>query len=296
MRIAHVVLAHRLPEQAGRLARALAHPDDEVLVHVDARVDVAPFAAAVGDAARLIPRSACRWGGFGMVEAALTGIREALASAGGPPDHVCLLSGQDYPIVSRAAMAARLAEAGGAVFMEAYAMPRPAFVDGGGLDRLERWYLRPSRAWSLPNRIVPWWPRRTLPAGLSPHGGGQFWCLPVDVARWVVEEVDARPELERFFRRSFVPDETFFQTLIMSGPHGPRVAGDDLHFVDFAPVDGVKHPRVLTAEDLPALAASGDLYARKFEDPAVLDLVDELRTTRTASPGVSAPARTARTA
>ena len=46
-----------------------------------------------------LPRVACYWGGFSLLEATLVGIESILAS-GNPPDYAMLLSGQDYPLRS----------------------------------------------------------------------------------------------------------------------------------------------------------------------------------------------------
>ncbi|MEA2170904.1 MAG: hypothetical protein QOF76_4204, partial [Solirubrobacteraceae bacterium] len=255
MRLAYIVLAHDAPDQLARLTRRLAVEDDRVFVHVDARVPRAPFDAAVGslDGVRMLPSVASPWGGFGLVHAPLIGIRQALAEAD-PPDRLVLLSGRDYPIKPRAAIVERLREP--VAFMEAFALPAPGFTDGGGMDRLERYYLRPSRRWSLPNRFVPFWPRRRLPAGLRPFAGKQFWCLPRDVAAAVCRDLDERPEIEAFFRHSFVADESFFQMLVLNGPHAARVVSDDLRFIRHA--TGEAHPRLLTAADFDEIAASSD--------------------------------------
>lgn len=279
MRIAHIILAHRLPQQLARLITRLKYTQDSLLLHIDARSPLAPFEQALQPLGRShvpvpLPRTKCRWGGFGLVEASLTGIRNALAVRP-RPDYLCLLSGQDYPLATRERMEARLGGSDGAAFLEHFSLPREGFTDGGGLDRLERFYLRPSRRWSFPNRFVPLVPRRRLPAGLLPYAGTQFWFLPADIAQDVLDAVNADPQIIRFFRHSFVPDESFFQMLVLSGPHRDRVVNDDLRYVEHEA--GERHPRLLTVDSFDSLAASADLFARKFDagtDTAVLDRID----------------------
>src|SRR5215211_3819562 len=206
MRLAHIVLAHTLPEQLVRLVGRLHDPNDLVLIHVDRRQSLRPFTTALGGLlerpeVRLLPRVRCRWGGFGLVQAALNGIEAALA-ADARPDYVCLLSGQDYPIKTRSRMVDVLTRADGHVFLRHFPLPRKGYVDDGGMARLERWYLRPSRRWSLPNRFVPFFPKRRVPGGLRPYGGTQFWLMPGEVAASVISYVAANPGLARFFRHS----------------------------------------------------------------------------------------------
>jgi len=280
MRLAHIVLAHTLPEQLVRLVGRLHDPNDLVLIHVDRRQSLRPFTTALGGLlerpeVRLLPRVRCRWGGFGLVQAALNGIEAALA-ADARPDYVCLLSGQDYPIKTRSRMVDVLTRADGHVFLRHFPLPRKGYVDDGGMARLERWYLRPSRRWSLPNRFVPFFPKRRVPGGLRPYGGTQFWLMPGEVAASVISYVAANPGLARFFRHSLVADESFFQMIVLNGPHRARVVNDDLRFVDHE--EGEAHPRILTCGDLPALrSAPTALFARKFDvgrDRQVLDLID----------------------
>jgi hypothetical protein len=86
--------------------------------------------------------------------------------------------------------------------------------------------------------------------------------------------------LMRHYRRTIVPSESFFATVLMNDPE-LRVSSDDRRFVSFAP--GAAHPDVLTEADLDRLMASGAHFARKFDaeaDAAVLDRLDELRLSR----------------
>jgi hypothetical protein len=279
LRLGYVVVAHTRPGQVGRLVERLSRGGDRVYLHVDRRVEIAPFLRALGPAAErssveLLPRVRCRWGGWGIVAATLAGLRAATRGSD-RPDHLLLLSGLDYPIAPRDRLAEHLAASGGAIFTEAEPMPVADLPDGGGLDRLTRRYLRPARAWSLPNRRIPWWPERRLPAGLEPHHGSQFWCMPRDAAEWIRDELDRRPELERFWAGSFVADEHAIPSLLMSGPLRDRVAGRHLHHMRHP--HGQSHPDLLRAEDVAELGASGAFLARKFDEavhPGALDAVE----------------------
>ena len=53
---------------------------------------------------------------------------------------------------------------------------------------------------------------------------------------------------------------------------GLRLHPDNRRYVRFEP--GSPNPRVLTLDDLDAALASGADFARKFDDPAVLDELD----------------------
>jgi hypothetical protein len=72
-----------------------------------------------------------------------------------------------------------------------------------------------------------------------------------------------------------VPDESFFQTILINSRLADRIVNDDLRYIDWS--EGRASPRILTSDDLDSLLASGDLFARKFDarvDERVLDMLD----------------------
>lgn len=293
MAIAYLVLAHRLPEQVGRLVGRLRHPDDLVWVHIDRKVDITPFRDAVRDGSSCrvdwaAERVSCHWGGYGIVAATLAGMRHALQVR---PDvtHVVLLSGQDYPIACQQDIRGFFQRQMGRTFMFAKPAGQPA-AEGqllatnedwwwnGNDGHLRRWHYRLPHKWgALPNRLTPFVPLRRLPSGLIPHQGSAFWAMDAHTAAYVLTYLDDRPAVGRFFSRSYIPDENIFQMIVMSGPRSTCVAQDDLHFIRWQPVHRT-HPEVLRARDADAMLQSSKLFARKFDtslDSEVLDLLDE---------------------
>ena len=91
MKLLFVILAHDRPADAAELARTLvaATSDGRALIHFDARASAAAFealGAAVADEPRIglvKKRVACRWGGFGLVEAPLNALAQAEADGAG---------------------------------------------------------------------------------------------------------------------------------------------------------------------------------------------------------------------
>jgi hypothetical protein len=85
------------------------------------------------------------------------------------------------------------------------------------------------------------------------------------------------PALVRFFKYVDVPDEIFFQTVLLNSPYRDIIVNDNLRHIDWKdPTAG--SPAVLTRSDFPALAESPKLFARKFDvrvDAGILDMIDE---------------------
>ena len=141
MKLLFVILAHDRPAEVAELARTLvaAASDARALIHFDARADAAAFAAlaaAVADEPRIglvARRVACRWGGFGLVEAPLNALAQAEAE-GQSPDYAILLSGACLPCRPVASLERFLLENAGREFIES---EDESWVTGGW--RSERW-------------------------------------------------------------------------------------------------------------------------------------------------------------
>lgn len=88
----------------------------EVIVHVDAKVDLSPFAAAVEHCTNvrmLQDRVQVNWGGYSQVRAIRALVRKGLEFAN-DDDYLVLLSGSDYPLRAVDELVAHLVEHGGA--------------------------------------------------------------------------------------------------------------------------------------------------------------------------------------
>jgi hypothetical protein len=277
MRVGYIVTAHTLPDHLVRLIRRLDSDNARFFVHVDRRAPASVMATVereLGGAARvqLLPRHRCHWASFSLVQAALEGVR-AIVDSPEELDYGVLLTGQDYPLRPASLIERRLQDADGRSFLT----HRPA--TGRFLRRLTRFHWHGTvlgRRVRLPNRLMPLTVKRSLPPGLEPYTGSAHWCLSRECLRYIRDLESRRPQLIDFFRWSAVPDEQFFQTILMSSSLAQTVVNDDLRYMDWS--DGANSPRTLTSADLDRLLASDDLFARKFDprvDAHVLDALDE---------------------
>jgi hypothetical protein len=273
MRMAYIVAAHRDLDQLERLLRRLDDGQTTLVVHVDSRAGAAPYAALrrrTDDlAVEYLERRRCWWGGFGVVGAALAGLRHLLSS-GDRFEYVGLLSGQDYPLRPQPAIRSELAAAGGRSYLHHFRLPFAGWGPEGGLDRVRRWHLVSPLVLHL---RVPW--DRRIPGGLAPYGGGRPWLLARAAAEHVDDVVERRPELVAFFRHVLHPDEILIQTILLNSPLASTIVDDHRQYVRWA---GGARPATLTVRDLPAVLATDCLFARKFEaaDTEVLDRLDAL--------------------
>jgi Core-2/I-Branching enzyme len=271
VKIAYVISAYKKPDHLARLIRRLhTGAETQFAVHVDAKTDDAVYDAmrrAVQDLdVAFVPRHACHWGGFGHVEASLKGVREVVAR-GWDPDYTILLSGQDYPIKSNPYVRGFLDRGEGRSFFLHFPLPTENWTSGG-LDRIRRWHWRYHGVHvSLPLR-------RWLPGGLAPWGGSAYWIASRSALQTIVEFVDGHPEYVDFFRHVDIPDELFFQTILLNSPEAEHCVDFRLHYTEWSRIPA---PAILTGADYPHLVDSSCLFARKFDadvDAEVLDRID----------------------
>jgi hypothetical protein len=108
-------------------------------------------------------------------------------------------------------------------------------------------------------------------------GRSQWFSITKPAAKYVVQFADAHPQVMRFFRRTWGPDEIFFPTILHNSPFRPTIVRDNnLRYIDWS--TGMASPKTLTLADLRAIMASGSFFARKFDphtDAQVLEAIDQ---------------------
>jgi hypothetical protein len=102
--------------------------------------------------------------------------------------------------------------------------------------------------------------------------GSDWFALSRPVFDDLMQEVRQSAGLLAYFRRTYIPSESFFHTLVL--PKWEHLnSGSNLQFVRFRP--NRAHPDTLTDDDWDDLVASGEFFARKF-DPEDLELLDRI--------------------
>ncbi|MDT7953114.1 MAG: beta-1,6-N-acetylglucosaminyltransferase, partial [Acetobacteraceae bacterium] len=218
-----------------------------------------------------LPRHLCHWGRFGPVAAAIEGMRWFVRT---DADYAILLSGMCFPIRSQAVIRAQLGQLAGRSMMEHFAFPIPQWSgpDRGGYARIERYFVR------IPGRKrpvkLPFLKRKAL-AGFHPFGGSFYWCLSRAAVEQALQTIDEKPWLVVYFKSTYIPDEMFFQTVLMNSPAAPMIDNKLIHYLDWS-ARGTG-PAVIGRDDIPAVAASDALFVRKVQDTAVMQALAESR-------------------
>lgn len=270
--IAYLVLVHRYPEQFKRLFRAIHDPENHYLIHVDRNAgpalaaELRIFLADYPNAALLESRKML-WGGYSLVDAELRGMAKLLEMN---PDWKCFinLSGQDFPLKSQRRIKGFLAEHPEREFIRVLDQAK---IRPDTMDRVRKHVVEQD------DRIVRTSITRTFLGGATPYIGHQ-WKI---VSRAFCDFVCNDPSVERykaFYRNTFIPDEGFFQTVIMNTATHGQIVNDDKRMIDWVTDGDIKlRPRNFTARDAVQLINSSDLFARKFDtrvDAEIFDILE----------------------
>jgi len=294
MKLAFLIAAHTQPELLARLARRLRGPGSSIFIHIDQKADIRPFEKALreNDAGdfHLVPRARSGWGTFGQVRASLALLISAL-EYDREAERFILISGQDYPLMTPARMAAFFEANADTDFFTCHPLPWSEWEGNGGLDRLRRYHFPMGRySFAYPSENLPgsrvaraahaacslFLPQeRPLPEEIALYGGSNWWNLTRHSAMAVLEFHLRHKRFRRMFRFTKSADEIYFQTALLNSPSRQPVEGDDLRCVFW---DGRRdeHPAILRMEDYAEIAASRKLFARKMDALFSLPLMERI--------------------
>jgi len=222
--IAYILLSHKDPGGVIAQATRLTAAGDCVAVHYDDRAPEAEFqqirAALGGNPAVTFAkrRQKCGWGGWSLVEATLQSLAAAM-EAFPRATHFYMLSGDCMPIKT-AKYAHAFLESADVDYIESFDFFTSDWIKTGikeGRLIYRHWFNeRTHKIWFY--RSVAWQKRlglaRRVPEDLQMQIGSQWWCLRRRTVEWVMDFTRRRRDVMRFFRTTWIPDETFFQTLV----------------------------------------------------------------------------------
>ncbi len=280
-RIVYFISAHKEPERISRLVNRLQGSSDFVHIHFGTDIEkqkVSNWSRILEEDCpdsnlRITSEVPCAWGSFGIVDATLRAMKyyEDFKY-----DYFINLSGECYPIKHPVVIRKTL-DGQTSAFIEVLELPYCGWGSDGGMFRIwNRFYTIPL---GKSSRKLFWIPRlrRKLPCNLKPYGGSTWFCMPKRLVGYLMDYVAKNPSVTSFFRRARMPDEMFFQTILMGSPFRSGIVNDNRRYIDWV---GAKHghPRYLTSADLGKFMNSDKLFARKFslaEDRYILDAIDQ---------------------
>ncbi len=274
MKIAHLILTHKNPSQLEKLIKAMSHPAFDFYIHIDKKVDAAPFLFLINNINIYIIKNRAKiyWAGYGTIQATLNGFAEILPKA---YDYINVISAQDFPIKSSEYIYQYIKEYKGTEFITCESIENE-WIEAA--PRVKKYHFI---NWQIPgkyrmemfaNKILS---ERKFPLDYKIVGRANWFTITHKAADYIIEFLKKNPAIIKYFKYCWGADEFIFSTIIYNSHFKDKIE-NNLVYVDWSA--GEAHPKILTCEDLPALKNSVKLFARKFDtdtDSMILKKIEE---------------------
>ena len=222
-KIAFILLCHRDPEAIIQQATQLTAKGDFVSIHFDERAGASDFksiqtALKENPSVVLAPRIKCGWGEWSLVQATLNAVKAA-EKAFPQATHFYMVSGDCMPIKS-AKFVHEFLEDTGKDYIESFDYFKSGWIKTGMQEErlIYRHYFNERSHKKLFYAALEAQKqlglKRAVPKDLEIMIGSQWWCLRRTTIEAILELLEKRRDIIRFFRTTWIPDETFFQTLV----------------------------------------------------------------------------------
>ena len=275
-RIAFILLCHKDPDAIIDQAERLTAVGDYMSIHFDARARPEHYRkirAALDDNPNVTfarRRIKCGWGEWSLVQATLHAI-EAAVDAFPRATHFYMLSG-DCMAIKSAEFAHELLDSADVDYIESFDYFDSDWIKTGIKEerliyrhffneRNNKWLFYQSMEWQRWLGM-----ERAIPEDLQIQIGSQWWCLRRRTIEWVLDFTRARKDVMRFFRTTWIPDETFFQTIVRHLVPGTEIRSRTLTFLLFTDYG---MPVTFYNDHYDLLLSQDYLFARKISPEAL---------------------------
>lgn len=290
--IAYFILVHRYPQQFKRLFKAIYDPKNHYLIHMDKRADknlhqeITSFLADFPNS-HILKSQFVVWGGYSMVEAELRGMKKLL-KLNAKWEFFINLSGQDFPLKSQFAIKHFLKQNTGKSFIK---IADQVKMRPNTLNRIQNYFVESDNGFSgTPIK-------RAYLTNVIPYIGGQWKILSRECCEFICSNRKVA-KFRRYYRHTLIPDESFFQTVLMNTNYPGIIINDDKRAIIWIPDIRIRlrskiftdnetkfliasgkiklRPKTFTTKDLPFLFRSNSLFARKFDETVDQEIFDKL--------------------
>ncbi|MDR7239962.1 beta-1,6-N-acetylglucosaminyltransferase [Neobacillus drentensis] len=287
-RTAYILQIHKNPDQVNKfIKQIISHEQADVYIHMDKKnyekickkISKSPSVFILQESVDI------KWGDISMVDATLLLLKKVVDS-GKTYDFVCLRSGQD--LLVKNGFKDYLLKNKNKIFMTAYHVSEReshgAFVNTIWPAVTRGLYENTFHPYRIFRRGIMYLygiglnlfpnPNR-LPTSYPIYNGSQWFCIPLNVAQYIVSFVEHNKWYYEAFENSLCPDEFFFQTLIMNSEFKSDVVNNNLMFIRFG--DSLKsrnNPITLKKQHINSIKYSDKYFARKFDPKVDKEVID----------------------
>ncbi len=272
VKICYLLLCHKQPKQIIEQIEYLVETGACVVYHMDknaAKADrkVLHDEFSENPNVETVESVKAGWGDWSLVKATLRMISKGLDSFT-DATHFYYLSGDCVPIQSHEDLQTHLAQTRSDQIETADFYHGNWIKTGPHIERLQfyHYFNERKRKWFFyrsydAQRLLGI--DRKPPDGLTLSIGSQWWCLRRKTLERILLFLAARPEITRFFKRCWIPDEIFFQTMVATiVPESDRISKPPtfLRFSDYG------LPTVFYDDHYDFLTSQNSFFARKISE------------------------------
>lgn len=266
----YIITAYKNPEYLIHLVDSITERKDEVYIHIDAKSDIriADLSFENPEHVHVYKLYKINWGSYNHLRAIIYLLRQVNNSS----DYVHIISGQDILIRNKEE------------FDEKFKNCNQAFMSCSSVDdvnmnvrqRLEGYNLFPnSDSRLLRYRII-----NRLMRGLrhvvkreskvcqigefeNVYKGVVWSSLPYEQVAYVLNYIDVHPEFLAKLKHTLIPEEFFFQTILMNSRYRDMLVADPLRYTLWQSKHG-SIPAILDESDYNGIVSSNCFFARKI--------------------------------
>lgn len=281
MKIAYLILAHKDPLHLNRLISALNTENVTFYIHIDLKSSNLINEILLKKNIITVSNYKIYWGGWNMLQASLELLKMAYINN---HDRYVFISGQDYPLMSNDRIVKLLIKETNHFFY---------FTDESIIQKRQfrHHFFYPMDLARGSVKVA--WRFGQIHSFLSKIGllnikklkdskkvyfGAQWGILTHTTTEKLLNTLQSSPEILRFFKYSFIPDEMFFQTMLLSYLPTDTTSNYLMTFQQWD--SNLIHPLILTEKDANAIFSSEKIFLRKCDSlnsSILLDLIDEHR-------------------
>ena len=275
VKIAYILLCHKDPSSIVHQANGLTSAGDFISIHFDANAPAEDFKQIkqmLGDNPNVTfaKRIKCGWGEWSLVQASINAIKaaeEAFAEA----THFYMVSG-DCMAIKPASYAHRFLEERNRDFVECEDFFASDWIKVGlKEERLiyKHWFNERNNKplfYASLNVQQKLGLKRNIPKDIEMRIGSQWWCLRRKTIEAILEFTKQRKDVMNFFKTTWIPDETFFQTLVC---HLVPVEEIETRTLTFLMFSDYGMPVTFFNDQYELLLSQEHLFARKISSHAI---------------------------
>lgn len=285
MKTAYILQIHKNPHQVNQFIKQLISAEyADIFIHIDKKHYETIKDEIIKDPRVYVLKQSicCEWGDISQIDATLLLLREVVGM-NQSYDYVCLRSGQD--LLVKEGFKEFLRNSSQNIYMTVNKMEKKhldsMLINWPKITRGRYDSIHPIRVYRAIVRglyrlgVIVSPNDNQLPDNFSYYSGSQWFTIPFEVAKFIIQFLDKNEWYYQFFKNTLVPDQWFFQTLLMNSPYHKNIVNNNLMYLEWGDTISTRNsPKIIRMKDAELVEKSNHFFARKFDenvDPVVVD-------------------------